>query len=236
MRSLEDLRRAARRSSTLPAERIEEILAGRFSRMPKRLEFALERWPLARSTVLDVGCAHGHCLAHFGPGSLGVDNVLEHVEFCRALGLEATRIDANDGLASCPSGFFDFAWVSDIVEHLDAPRALLRDIPRTLKPGGALLLFATVLPRSRLLRGALRSAGRNPFDAAAHHHQFTYETIRYLVERSGFSVTSVCVPGVPGPMVTSSLLRQHAPRLFLEARPTAEAERQALEAERRNRA
>lgn len=233
--SLAMLRDAVRSRSPLPRERTERILAGRFRRIPKRLAFALERWPLASARVLDVGCAHGHCLAHFGPGSLGVDNVPEHVEFCRALGLEAILADVNDGLDECPEGAFDYVWASDIVEHLDAPRLLLRSAAGRLKPGGSLLLFITTLPRSRLVRQAFRRSGASAFDAQAHHYQLTYDTARYLLERSGFEIASVVVPGVPAPRATSFFVRGHAPRLFFEARPTPDAERRALEAERRNR-
>lgn len=235
-RSLAEIRGAIRSRSPLPPQRTEEILAQRFGRTPKRLAFALERWPLATSAVLDVGCAHGHCLARFGPGSVGVDNVSEHVEICRTLGLEAILADANDGLASCPDSSFDYAWVSDIVEHLDAPRLVLRGIASKLRPEGALLLFVTTLPQSRLVRRALRRAHVDPFDAEAHHYQFTYDTARYVLERSGFRVMSVHVPGVPGIPMISALARRHAPRLFLEARPSAEAQRLARAAEQRNRA
>ena len=50
---------------------------------PRRLEAALARWPLGDARVLDVGCSYGHCLVHFGPGSVGLDTNPEHVEFCR---------------------------------------------------------------------------------------------------------------------------------------------------------
>ena len=73
----------------------------------------------------------------------------------------------------------------------------------------------------------------NAFDATAHHYQFTYESIRYLVERSGFQVTAVHAPGLG---MMASLARAHTPRLFIEARPSVAAQRLAHEAESRNRA
>jgi SAM-dependent methyltransferase len=200
---------------------------------PRRLAFALERWPLADARVLDVGCAYGHCLVHFGAGSVGVDNVPEHVEFCRALGLEALLLDVEQGLdGAVADGAFDYAWVSDVVEHLDAPRLLLRRVRPKLRPDGRLLLFVTVLPRSRLARAALRRRHLNPFDAVAHHYQFTYETARFLLERAGFRVERVEAPPLPR---AAAGLEAQAPRLYLEARPDAEAERLASEAERRNK-
>jgi SAM-dependent methyltransferase len=228
---IEDVRELVRVRSPLPSEDTQQVLATRFARMPRRLAFALERWPLAESAVLDVGCSMGHCLVHFGRGSLGIDNAAPHVAFCRALGLDAVQLDVDRGLAGVPNARFDYAWVSDIVEHLDAPRLLLRRIAPKLKPEGRLLLFVTTLPRSRALRAVLRHRHLNPFDAAAHHYQFTYETARHLVEQSGYRIEAVEVPpfgGVP-------FARAQAPRLFLEARRDMEAERAVTVAEDKNK-
>src|SRR5581483_10669516 len=140
---------------------------------PRRLVRALRHWPLDTMRVLDVGCSYGHCLVHFGPGSVGIDNVPEHVEFCRMLGLDAQLGDVESGLDRLADESFEAVWVSDILEHLDAPRLLLRRLAPKLAPGGLLVLYLTVLPRSRLARAVFR--GRGFFDADVHHYQFTVE-------------------------------------------------------------
>lgn len=235
LRPLEEIRAAIRKRSPFDAERTEKIIHGRYDRLPKRLEAALSRWPLQRSRVLDIGCSFGHCLVHFGPGSLGIDNVTEHVEFCRSLGLDAIRTDVDTGLEGLPDAAFDYVWVSDIVEHLDAPRLLLRRLARTLQPDGELLLHLTILPSSRVARALARRRRIAPFDAHAHHYQFTLDTAVYLLERSGYRVTRVVAP-LPvslGPLERA--VARHLPRVMLAARPDAAADRLASEAELRNK-
>jgi SAM-dependent methyltransferase len=212
------LRERIRTSSPLSPEATESVLARRFDRVPRRLAFALARWPLARSAVLDVGCSYGHCLAHFGPGSLGVDNEAECVEFARAIGLEVVRLDVDDGLDTLSDRRFDFVWISDLLEHLDAPRLVLRDVRATLRPDGKVLVYVSTLPRSRLVRSLLRRLKLEPFAAEVHHYQFTRETATYLVERAGYRVESVEVPFLE-PL--GWLLGAQSPRLFLEAVPDA---------------
>jgi SAM-dependent methyltransferase len=229
VRSVDELRALIRERSPLSPEETEALLTRRFDHLPRRLELALRRWPLASSRVLDVGCSYGHCLVHFGPGSVGVDTNPEHVELCRALGLDARLLDADAGLDELPDGGFDFLWVSDVVEHLDSPRLVLRGLRPKLAPAGRLLVFLTVLPRSRPLRWALRRRRANPFDSGAHHYQFTYETARYLVERAGYRVESAWAPPVPAALVA------HSPRLFLEASADERADEAAAAAERKNK-
>jgi SAM-dependent methyltransferase len=231
----EQTRELVRRRSPLPEQDTESLIARRFDHLPRRLSFALARWPLRESRVLDVGCSYGHCLLHFGAGSVGVDNVAEHVEFCRALGLDARLVDV-DGSAALPEGPFEYAWVSDILEHLDSPRLLLRRLRQVLAPNGRILLNLTILPRSRLLRTALRRTGRGRFDSRAHHYQLTYETAVYLLERCGYRVVTTEVPPLPPRLhVLSRGLRQNAPMLFFEAAPDDAAEQLAAFAEAKNK-
>jgi SAM-dependent methyltransferase len=229
MQSVGELQALIRERSPLDPAATEALIARRFDHLPRRLELALRRWPLGSSRVLDVGCSYGHCLVHFGPGSVGVDTNPEYVEFCRALGLDARLLDVDQGLDELPDAGFDFLWVSDVIEHLDSPRLLLRRLRPKLALGGRLLVFLTILPRSLLLRAALRRRGANPFDSGAHHYQFTYETARYLVERAGYRIESGYAPPVPGPLIA------HAPRLFLEASVDEGAGLAAAAAEHKNK-
>jgi SAM-dependent methyltransferase len=232
MRELEDVRRLVRDRSPLSPERTEEVLRRRYASLPRRLEFAAQRWRLDEGAVLDVGCSWGHCLVHFGRGSVGIDSAEEQVDFCRALGLDVRLGDANAGV-HVPDRSFDFAWVSDVIEHLDAPRLLLRSVGPKLKEDGRLLLFLSVLPRYRLARAASRRRRHGAFDAEAHHYQFTEETARFMVERSGFVVEDVVVPF--GPPSLAGVLTSLSPRLYVEARPDPGAVALAARAESRNR-
>jgi SAM-dependent methyltransferase len=230
---LNELQGRIRERSPLPPDGTEELLRKRFSRVPARLAYGLERWNLGSRAVLDVGCSYGYCLAHFGPGSVGIENHPEPVEFCRALGLDARLVDVDEGVAGVvPDASFDVVWVSDLLEHLDAPRLLLRDLAPKLKPDGELVVYVTTLPRSRVARGLLRQRRLEPYAAEAHHYQFTEETARYLVERAGYRVERVEVPFL---RPFGNLLRAHSPRLFLVATPDPSMHALLERAETRNK-
>lgn len=224
--------------SPLDTARTREIVDVRYARVPHRVAFGLRRWPLASSRVLDVGCSFGMALAHFGEGSLGIDNAREAVSFCEAAGLPVRLIDVDDeSLSVIPDASFDFLWVSDILEHLDAPRVLLRNLAPKLVPEGKLLLQSSVLPRSRASRVVLRQLGRRPFDAEVHYHQFTVDTLSHLVERAGYRVTNVVVP-VPDRLapIERILPVGGAPRLIVEAEPDEGVAARVQRAEQRNKA
>lgn len=234
MRDLDELRQLARHESPLPAQRTEEILDVYFRRVPLRTQYALEQFPLDSTSVLDVGCSCGTSLAHFGPGSLGLDNNPEAVSFCAALGLDVEELDV-DGEFDLGGRTFDYIWVSDILEHLEAPRLLLRRLVPALKPTGKLLLQTSVLPVS-LPRRILRSRGKQPFDADVHYHQWTRETMTHLLARAGYRVHRVLVPRPPSWSRLTPLLRPaFAPRLVFEAAPDAALLRTVERSERRNR-
>jgi SAM-dependent methyltransferase len=233
---LPELRARIRAQSPLPPEKTEWVIAGRYGSIPNRLAHALERWPLAEARVLDVGCSYGHCLAHFGPGSLGVDNVAEHVEFCRAIGLEALQVDVDRGLDAVPDGVFDVVWIFDILEHLDAPRLVLRDIAPKLRPDGLLLLYLGLLPRSRLVQSAFRRRGVIPFESNVHYYQFTLDTARYLVERAGFRIEEIAVPFLRGRLrALEPLVLRQSPTAIVAARRDPRLEAALAEAEARNK-
>lgn len=87
----------------------------------------------ARSMIsgpcLDFGCGVGELLARLPAGSKGVEYNLVSVEHCRSRGLE---VEAYDGLADDwqltslpPEWRFESMVISHVLEHLDAPMAVL---------------------------------------------------------------------------------------------------------------
>src|SRR4029077_19904018 len=81
---LAEVRRTASDARPLGDE-TAQMLDVRFSRVPHRVAFALDRLPLEQAAALAVGCSFGQALIHFGPGSVGIDNAPGAVASCRAL-------------------------------------------------------------------------------------------------------------------------------------------------------
>jgi SAM-dependent methyltransferase len=236
-RPLAPIRETIRRQSPLPEAETERIVTTSFDHVPQRLVTALATWPLERSAVLDVGASYGTCLVQFGPGSLGVDNYDECVRFVRALGMDSILADVEDPdqLARIPDGSFDFLWVSDVLEHLEAPRLLLRRLSPKMKPGGSLLVQTSVLPHNRAVRRLLRRIGERPFDAEVHYHQWTTDTFRHLLMRAGYRPLRT-IPVLPARIAR---LARFAPaaaasRMIVEAVPDAELTERSDRAVARN--
>ena len=228
-RALAPVREAARKQSPLDAALTEEVLSTRFEHVPRRLAAALRTWPLEEAAVLDVGCSYGTCLVHFGAGSVGIDNHDKCVAFAQAIGLDARQVDVEDPdrIAAIPDGVFDYLWVSDVLEHLEAPRLLLRRLSSKLKPGGSLLLQLSVLPHGHLSRRVFRRIGERPFDAEVHYHQWTSDTVQHLLARAGYRTVRV-VPLLPARLapLASILPASAVSRLIVEgARDDALTER-----------
>jgi len=234
VRDLEEIRRTSREKSPLAADRTEEIIDVYFRRVPLRTQYALAAFPLAGAAVLNVGCSYGTSLAHFGEGSMGLDNSPEAVQFCEALGLEVKEVDVDEDF-DLGGREFDYIWLSDILEHLEAPRLLLRRLSHAVAPTGKLLLQTSVLP-SPLARRVLRARGKQPFDADVHYHQWTRQTMSHLLSRAGYRVERVVVPAPPSLSAVSLFLRPaFAPRLIFVASPDEAILRTVERSESRNR-
>ena len=129
------------------------------SRMALNLE-TIDRHAGRAGRVLDVGCGTGFLLerlAERGWSGVGVDLSPESVEHARRRLEEigaADRLTAVVGSAyEPPAGPFDLIALTDVLEHLEDPRACLRALREQMAPDG-LLVIST--PNRRSLPGARR--------------------------------------------------------------------------------
>ncbi len=143
--------------------------------------------PLLRDAkVLDVGCASGDYLQHFGPGSVGLDLSAADMNACRARGLEVRAADLDDALP-VDDGEFDVVFCSNVLEHVASPIHLLREARRALREGGGRIVLA--LP----IEGSLSDLSRrNRYyeDHSGHLYAFTPRNIRRLLAAADFEVSS----------------------------------------------
>jgi 2-polyprenyl-3-methyl-5-hydroxy-6-metoxy-1,4-benzoquinol methylase len=135
------------------------------SRMSCVLATIDEYGPGPGGRVLDVGCGGGFLLeelAKRGYGGVGIDLSPESVDIARTRLAEigaADRLDAMVGSAyEPPEGPYDLVTLTDVLEHLEDPRACLRALREQMNPG-ALLVIST--PNRRSLPGARRWAAEH---------------------------------------------------------------------------
>lgn len=90
-----------------------------------------------RGRTLDVGCGIGDML-RFRPNTIGADVNPHAVAYCRNQGLDARLME--DGSLPFADGDFDCAVLDNVLEHIDQPREILREIKRVMRPGGTLVV------------------------------------------------------------------------------------------------
>src|SRR3990167_11522554 len=121
--------------SPLSSEETQKIWEKYFLFMPMKLVLPLVKYRLDKKKVLDVGSAWGEFLIHFGPGSKGIEVNDEEAEFSRSLGLDIEQYNIEDEWREAEN-VFDAVWFSNVLEHVVAPHAVLRNFHKTLKSAG----------------------------------------------------------------------------------------------------
>jgi len=117
----------------------------------KRLEEVM-KW-LAGNSVLDYGCGRGELLSMMGGGwkYVGIDLNPDFIRFAQRRFPQANFRVLN--LEDCQSpdlGKFDCIVAAAIIEHLECPERLLKELSRHLRDGGRLII-TTPSPRGRFL-------------------------------------------------------------------------------------
>lgn len=115
-----------------------EALTGRLGRDPEGLR------------VLDVGCGGGLLSEEFaalGCDVTGIDLSLPTLAAARrhaeASGLSIRYLEGSAEQLAFESGTFDVVCCCDVLEHVESPDAVVREISRVLKPGGV-FFFDTI--------------------------------------------------------------------------------------------
>ncbi len=133
--------------------------------------------------ILDIGCGRGELielLVTAGKRASGVDLDRDMVASCRERGLQVVAADGIADLATRDPQSLGGIAAMQVVEHLRPAQltAFLDGCHRTLRSGGVLLL-ETINP-------VTLSALRNYFADLTHAQPLVPETLKFLVESTGF--------------------------------------------------
>lgn len=125
--------------------------------------------------LLDVGCSLGYGLAaagELGLDAVGLDISDFAVETCRKQGFKAEK-GSIDRLPFADATF-QMIVMKHVLEHTPEPRAVLREVSRVLRPGGAVFISTPHASYSRAAKNPGRSRFYRPENAGRDH--FIYYT------------------------------------------------------------
>lgn len=141
-----------------------------------------------KGKLVDVGCGDGHTVAwakQLGWDAMGIE--IDPAAVCEARSKNLNVLEGTYEMLSSLTQRFDCIVCSHVLEHVHDPRALLRALKKSLKPGGLLLL---TLPNSL---SALRhhfGADWRGLEAPRHISIPSEHYLLRLLEQLDFSVRS----------------------------------------------
>lgn len=143
--------------------------------------------------VVDLGCGEGAQLdglaGRFVPYGIEISEQAAAIGDTRFAERGGGVICAPclDGLQDVEDGFFSAATLRSYLEHETNPEPVLRELHRTLEPGGVAIIkvpnFATV---NRMIMGRKWCGFRYP----DHLNYFTPRTLKAMAEKCGYAVMS----------------------------------------------
>ncbi len=155
----------------------------------------------ASARLLDVGAGGAWLGDHFD-NYTGIDVSPEAVEAARSRGRQVLLVDSDEPLPF-DDGSFDGVVVKDVLEHVEDPVALVREVRRVLAPGGR--AFASSPDAQRWV-----------WDDYTHRRPFTRKSFRKLFEDQGLHVEHLGYESVlPGTGIVSGWTRRkRRPRIL----------------------
>lgn len=130
--------------------------------------------------LLDVGTGTGRMLEEFSRfgTATGLDLDDDALRFCRRRSVPFGLLKANLLALPFPDGAFDAVVALDVIEHIEDHVGALREVARTLLPGGRVFIF---VPAHQWLWSLQ--------DEISHHvRRYTAPTLRAAVDASGLEI------------------------------------------------
>jgi SAM-dependent methyltransferase len=160
-----------------------------------KLRYLLDDLSAVRGRVLDVGCGAGavaKAVKRERPDLVVLGCDLSE----SALALAASSPEGVDfRLATAErlpfgDGEFDFAWIFDVLEHVDDPERVLHEVARVLKPGGGFHIVLPLEGQPRTLYRLVRCGSRWTAKVrhGGHIQIFSAERFRSMASSAGLPV------------------------------------------------
>ena len=135
----------------------------------------------AAPRVIDFGAGIGTISTLFR-GATGIAPLAVEVDAHQRRVLQERGLETTPGLESIPDASVDFVFSSNVMEHIEDDVKILKEVHRTLRPGGHVALWIPAVP---ILWTSLD-------DRVGHHRRYTQATALATLRAAGFSAFPVC--------------------------------------------
>lgn len=167
-----------------------------------RYKYACKR--LSKKSVLDVGCGFGYGtkLLNESNTATGIDSSKEAIEYARETYGNNYSISNAEKL-QYSDGSFEAVTAFEVLEHVENPEKMLKEIHRVLTPQGKLFISTPnplhIWNRIKHLFTGKRfdKAFPNPY----HVKEFNKQELKELLEKNGFKIKGMVgqsLPPLPG--------------------------------------
>lgn len=135
---------------------------------------------LKNKRVLDVGCSDGLYLKSLSKESVGIEQIPALAAACKNSGLNVIAGDVLDVVSGLSDNSFEAVLFSHVMEHLESPILMLKQIHRVLVQKGVLILG---LP---IERNIFRDVLRMDYFDGTHIYAFSVRNSIKLLNETGF--------------------------------------------------
>ena len=179
---------------------LQEVRQSRIGLMGLRIMRRLRKPPLLKvGRVLDIGCSGGDYLAYLrtlGWEVYGIELDKEAARYAREhFGLNVCVGAAERTLSDFQNESFDIVTMWHVLEHVFDPSLVLAEVYRVLRPGGILMLE---MPNFNSLWASILGKYWFPLEIPRHLYHFTPLTLKAILTKTGFSLTTLV--GVAAPI------------------------------------
>lgn len=140
---------------------------------------------IKNGNILDVGCAYGFMLERFPKRfkKYGLDISKHAISEAKKRNPDAKfKIGGAEDPFPYPKNSFDIVLSNDLIEHVEHPQKVLKNIMTVLKPGG--ILYINTPNLNWIRRTFVAFADRKEHHISLFHHDELYE----LLKKQGFKV------------------------------------------------